>query len=85
LYNDRTRTQTLVGLIALCPRCHEVKHFGLATVRGNEMRALEHFARVNELNARDACDEVERAFEVYERRSQHEWRLDLSWLEGEGR
>jgi hypothetical protein len=33
-YNDLIRTQTLVRMIALCPACHQVKHVGLANVRG---------------------------------------------------
>ena len=43
-YDDKTLTQKLVRLIALCPRCHEVKHIGLAKRRGRLNKALEHMA-----------------------------------------
>ena len=33
--------QTLVGCEALCPNCHETKHFGLARVNGRAEQALE--------------------------------------------
>ncbi len=33
-YDDRTRVQLLVRMIALCPACHQVKHLGLANVQG---------------------------------------------------
>ena len=46
-YDDTTRVQRLVRLIALCPACHEVKHLGLAAKRGRHGAALAHLARVN--------------------------------------
>lgn len=45
-YDDETRIQRLSGLIALCPSCHEVKHIGLANVRGRGEFAKAHLARV---------------------------------------
>src|SRR6266487_2075486 len=33
-YDDRTRVQLLVRMIALCPVCHQVKHIGLANGQG---------------------------------------------------
>jgi hypothetical protein len=46
-YDDRTRTQMLVRMIALCPACHQVKHIGLANVKGKGAQARGHLARVN--------------------------------------
>ncbi len=46
-YDDERRIQRLSGLVALCHRCHEVKHLGLAGVRGRGKQAMEHLARVN--------------------------------------
>jgi hypothetical protein len=37
-YDDRTRVQALVRMIALCPACHQVKHLGLANVQGRARR-----------------------------------------------
>ena len=31
----------LVGLVALCPACHNAKHFGLAQMKGQEQAALD--------------------------------------------
>ena len=39
-YDDTNRTQTLKGLISLCPRCHMVKHFGRTTVIGKQDIAI---------------------------------------------
>ena len=46
-YDDTTAAQRLMRLQALCPACHEVKHYGYTRVRGREWHALTHLARVN--------------------------------------
>lgn len=80
-YDDDRHTQTLTGLISLCPACHQVKHIGLAQIRGKLEEATEHFASVNGLTRAQALHEIELAFSTYHKRSQHEWKLDISWLE----
>ncbi len=83
-YDDARQVQTLVGLIALCPACHEVKHIGLAQINGRYEQAQAHLARVNGWSADDVSAYLEGVWELWYRRSRHEWRLDLSWLEGLG-
>lgn len=80
-YDDEHFVQTLVRLIALCPPCHEVKHIGLAGARGRRGAALGHLARVNNWSRQDAELYLEGCFETWHRRSNHEWVLDLSYLE----
>lgn len=80
-YNDTARTQTLLGLIALCPACHRVKHIGLAEAKGHGRSAIKHLARVNGWSVEDAEAYVEVQFEIWSRRSHHDWTLDISWLE----
>lgn len=79
-YDDERYIQKLVRLLALCPSCHEVKHIGLAGVRGNHQRAVAHLARVNGWSREDAELYIEACFELWSRRSCHEWQLDLSYL-----
>lgn len=79
-YDDATHIQRLERLVALCPACHEVKHIGLAGVRGRRAEALAHLARTNGWSLADAELYVEACFEQWHRRSRHEWRLDLSYL-----
>lgn len=83
-YDDERRVQKLVRLLALCPACHEVKHIGLAGVRGRRREALTHLARVNHWSVADAELYVEACMEQWHRRSCHEWRLDLSLLKQYG-
>jgi hypothetical protein len=81
-YDDLRRTQRLERLIALCPACHEVKHLGLARVRGIERRALAHLARVNGWPPETVTLYTRRAFAVWEQRSEHGWNFDLGGLDG---
>jgi len=37
-YDDDRQCQTLTGLIALCPSCHEVKHMGFSGLRGKRTK-----------------------------------------------
>jgi 5-methylcytosine-specific restriction endonuclease McrA len=79
-YDDRTWTQRLVRLRALCPDCHEVKHYGYASTHGRGPHALAHLARVNGWTLEQAAEHVDDVWAVWEVRSLHSWRLDLVGL-----
>ena len=79
-YDETTKTQHLRGLIALCPRCHEVKHIGRANATGNGLRAVQQLMEVNGWSESDAQYYIEAAFEAWMRRSNENWTLDISWV-----
>jgi hypothetical protein len=79
-YDDRARIQALVRMIALCPACHQVNHFGLAEVRGKGAQARAHLARVNGWTLEQADAYIAEAFQVWARRSAGPWTLDLEGL-----
>ena len=79
-YDDVRQIQTLVGLIALCPPCHEVKHIGRAAVTGNLVRAIEHLCRVNQGEPEHAEAYIEVQFEIHALRSRHQRELDIGSL-----
>ena len=83
-YDDARHTQTLLGLTALCPACHEVKHIGLANIRGRGDIAARHLAKVNGWTAREAERYIAEQFAAWERRSKFQWTLSLDWLEQNG-
>jgi hypothetical protein len=80
-YDDREHTQTLLGFIALCPACHEVKHRGFANIQGRGEIADRHLAKVNKWTMPKTEQYVEEQFQLWKKRSQHEWELNISWLE----
>lgn len=79
-YDDTTHTQTLVKISALCPNCHMSSHMGFAKVQGKEHIAMAHLAWIN-LWTEDECNtHAVNAFQVWTKRSQHEWKTDVSLL-----
>lgn len=80
-YNDQAKIQKLLGLIALCPQCHQVKHIGLAAVRGKFAEAIGQLMKVNEWPQELAEAYAIRQFEIHQLRSQMKWSIDLSWLD----
>lgn len=84
LYDDVRRIQKLEGLIALCPDCHAVKHIGRQIVLGFGDEAKAHLALVNSWSADQAEAYVEAAGQVWYQRSQHSWKLDLTWAVDRG-
>ena len=71
----------LQRLIALCPSCHEVKHIGLAQVKGNLPRAMKHFQKVNNCDKETAKRVIAAAFMKYEERSKEDWSIDEEAVE----
>jgi hypothetical protein len=81
-YDEETYTQHLRGLVALCRECHRAKHLALARMKGWEGAARLHLMRVNRWTPSQADSYIEDAFILFENRSQYEWKLNISWLEG---
>lgn len=79
-YDDKYHRQTLMGLIALCPACHEVKHFGMAETLGHGARARKHLAKVNGWTPEQVETYLQQAFNTWSERSRHAWVIDLTWL-----
>lgn len=80
-YDDVNRLQTLIGLISLCPRCHEVKHYGRATILGNDKRARFHLKYINShWTWGQVFKHCENAIAQYEERSKYDYELNMDWL-----
>jgi hypothetical protein len=83
-FDDAARVQRLVGLVALCPGCHAVKHLGRTMVEGDSEAALARLGRINGWSETDVDAYVELVFDIWSVRSDVEWRLDLGWLARHG-
>lgn len=79
-YDDNTLIQKLIGMIALCPNCHMVKHIGLAQIQNRGEKALKHFMKVNKLTKNVAEQHIKNAFKIWQERSKLKWKLDISHL-----
>lgn len=81
-YSEEGHVQKLIGLIALCPSCHSVKHFGRTCTFGAEakMNAIQHLMEVNDWTAEQVQSHIEESLRVWQERSKHVWKLDISFI-----
>ena len=82
-YDDVNHIQKLVGLISLCPICHQVKHIGRAMMMGKQTECFIQLAKVNKWTKQQIDKHLIESFELHRERSQHEWDLDISILADE--
>lgn len=80
LFDDVNHIQKLVKIIALCTKCHEVKHMGKAQIDGHFARAIKHFMEINNLSKLATDDLIVEAFDTWHKRSYHDWKLDITIL-----
>ncbi len=80
-YDDEKHAQKLVGFIALCPYCHKVKHPGLASIKGESHIVLAQLQKVNSMSEDQAKKALDEAFEKWRERSEHQWSLDISYVQ----
>jgi hypothetical protein len=83
-YDDHNQVQKLIGMLALCPDCHGVKHFGFSQVQGKGEAALQHYMKVNNLDREEAEKAITKSFDVWAKRSLKNWTLDISILSDYG-
>lgn len=80
-YDEDNCVQKLKDVVAICRACHEVIHIGRTSLLGNEVRASEHFMKVNNCNYAEYRKALGEANEAHRRRNKvPEWKLDLSYL-----
>lgn len=83
-YDEDTHIQKLIKFQALCPPCHEVKHYGLAYVRGFEIRAFKRFVTINKIDREFAREMVDEVYKQWEYRSTITWDLCIDLLQEYG-
>jgi len=83
-YDEATRVQALRRLICLCTDCHTTTHFGLAEITGKADAAFVHLCAVTGMTVDQAAAHIDGAFNLWQRRSQRTWTLDLRILTSAG-
>ncbi|HIU61814.1 MAG TPA: HNH endonuclease [Candidatus Coproplasma excrementigallinarum] len=80
-YDEKTCTQRLKNIIAVCPLCHAVIHIGRTSLKGDIRAAEEHFMRVNGCSYAEYRAALGEANRDHIRRNKvPEWRLDITAL-----
>lgn len=85
-YDEKTATQKLEDVIAVCHTCHSVIHIGRTQLMGEEDKAIEQFMRVNKCSYADYRKALGEANARHRKLNEiSEWNLDISWLERFGK
>jgi len=79
-YNYKLKTQTLIGLVSLCPRCHFIKHIGRTFAIGKQAEAFKHLENVNQWNHKEVVTYLVECFVEHKKKSQINWKLNLNIL-----
>lgn len=81
-YEDKKHIQRLENIIAICPLCHGIKHLGKSELdtTANYDRLVKHFQKVNTCDLSTFKKERTKAFKDFEKRSRHQWHLDVTKL-----
>lgn len=73
--------QKLVRIRPLCTKCHKVKHWGLAQIRGETDLVIQHFLKVNNCTEQDLIQHLQKTQQLFEDRNLiTDWKLDMSYL-----
>ena len=80
-YDKEKGIQKLEEIIAVCKDCHSVIHIGFTQLKGNEIKAEEHFMKVNKCSYAEYRKALGEANEKHRELNEvGEWLLDLTYL-----
>lgn len=80
-YDDVNHIQKLIGIIALCPTCHKVKHAGLARINGEEELVIKQLMDINSIGKTNAIVHLNDAFKQWQNRSRHKWTVNIDYIQ----
>jgi len=76
-FDDDNHVQKLVGYKVVCPGCLSILRINRTVQLGDLEMALSHFMRVTGFSEDDLKAATSAALNIWKRRSQQNWRLDL--------
>ena len=81
IYDEQNAVQILDDVICVCKDCHNTIHIGRTQLKGNVIRAENHYIKVNGCTYAQMIEDLREANVDHQRRNKiSEWKLDLSWL-----
>ena len=84
-YDTEKGVQKLEKVIAVCSDCHSVIHINRTLLKGDGIRAENHFMKVNKCSYAEYRQAMGKANELHKERSKvGEWLLDLTELKNYG-
>ena len=75
-FNLETKTQTLKNIVAICSKCHGVKHFRNSLRLGFGENAKHHFMKVNNASELDFASHLAKAQILFDERNKiYRWKM----------
>lgn len=78
-YDHKNHIAKLSGFSLICGDCNLVFHFGFASTKDLEDKAIQHMMHVNSISEEEALRVIDAAIEVFNQRSLiDDWEISLS-------
>ena len=81
IYDFHNKTQKLDKVIGLCPLCHMTIHIGHSQLIGKESVCVAHYCKINNCSIDECEEDYIAAWDLWHKKNEVDWTLDLSWLE----
>lgn len=80
-YDEKSCTQKLVDVIAICKDCHSAIHMERTSLLGDIERAENHYMKVNGISYAEMKKDRQIANDKHRKLNEvSEWKLDATWL-----
>jgi hypothetical protein len=83
-FNEETKTQKLVRIIALCKLCHSATHYGHSKRRKNMDNINMHIKKINNFTDEELQTHIKDAYKTWNERNKIKWELDFSIITNSG-
>jgi len=78
-FDDKNKSQKLIGFIALCPYCHITKHAGLAEKQGKWHIVVQQLKKVNNMTNLEVEQYISESFVLWEKRLKKVYRVNIKY------
>lgn len=79
-YDEEKGVQKLEEVVSVCHDCHSAIHMERTAIKGDIVRAEEHYMKVNGCTYAQMKQDRSEANKTHQRRNKIEWQADTSWL-----
>jgi hypothetical protein len=83
-FNEETKIQKLVRIIALCKLCHSATHYGHSKRRKNMDNINMHIKKINNFTDEELQTHIKEAYKTWNERNKIKWELDFSIITNSG-
>jgi hypothetical protein len=83
-FNEETKTQKLIRIIALCKLCHAATHYGHSKRTKNIDKINIHIKKINNFSDEELQNHINESYKIWKERNKIKWELDLTIITNSG-